>query len=178
VDGVTVALGASEFVYSGTVSGGTVLGYQEIDGHGSASGLTVSGGGTEAVLSGGVASGITLAGGQDVVSSGATAEGLFTFVGSGGRLVIDSGAAFTAMISGFAAGDKLTLAAIAFSSATITYSGSTLSVTDGAHSVSLDLLGQYMAAGFQDSSTSAGGTIITYTQPQGQAETALLAPGH
>ena len=53
VDGVTVALGASEFVYSGTVSGGTVLGYQEIDGHGAASGLTVSSGGTEAVLSGG-----------------------------------------------------------------------------------------------------------------------------
>ncbi len=175
---MTVALGASEFVYSGTVSGGTVVGYQEIDLHGSASGLTVSSGGAEAVLSGGVATNITLSGGQEIVSAGATTEGIFTFVGSGGRLVIDSGAAFNATISGFAAGDRLNLAGIAFSSATIAYSANTLTVTDGAHSVMIDLLGQYMAAGFQDASNGAGGTIITYAQPQAQAEIAVLAPGH
>ncbi len=178
VDGVTVALGASEFVYSGTVSGGTVAGYQEIDLHGSATGLTVSSGGAEAVLSGGVATNITLSGGQEIVSAGATAEGIFTFIGSGGRLVIDNGAAFDATISGFAAGDRLNLAGIAFSSATIAYSANTLTVTDGAHSVMIDLLGQYMAAGFQDSNNGAGGTVITYTPPQAQAEVAVLAPVH
>jgi autotransporter passenger strand-loop-strand repeat protein len=140
--------------------------------------ITVLAGGTEVVLSGGVATNITLAGGQETVSSGATAEGIFKFIGSGGRLVIDSGAAFTALISGFGAGDSFNLASIAFSRATITYRGSELSVTDGAHSVSLNLLGQYMAAGFQDSSNGSGGTIITYTSSRTQSETPLIAPGH
>jgi autotransporter passenger strand-loop-strand repeat protein len=178
VSGVTVALGASEFVYSGTVSGGTVLGYQEIDGHGSAIGVTVSSGGSEAVEAGGIATNITVAGGQEVVSSGATAGGAFTFTGTGGRLMIDSGAIFNATISGFAAGDRFNLAAIDFASATIAYANNTLTVSDGTNSIILDLLGQYMAAGFQDASNGAGGTLVTYNAAQAQTDVALLAPGH
>jgi hypothetical protein len=60
----------------------------------------------------------------------------------------------------------------------VAYTSNTLTVSDGTHSVMLDLLGQYMAAGFQDVSNGAGGTLVTYTPPQAQAEAALLAPGH
>jgi autotransporter passenger strand-loop-strand repeat protein len=171
VNGATISLGATQFIYSGTVSGGTVLGYQEVDSAGNANGITVSSGATQTVESGGVASNTILAGGREVVSSGGTVDGAVTFAGSGGRLILEAGAAFDATISGFTAGDTLNLAAISFAGATVGYSNGTLTVSDGTHSVALTLAGSYAAAGFGDASNGAGGTLVTYTPPSGQAGT-------
>jgi len=45
--------------------------------------------------------------------------------------------------------------------------GGTLAVSDGTHTASLALLGQYAAAGFTTTADPNGGTIITYAPTQG-----------
>jgi hypothetical protein len=48
----------------------------------------------------------------------------------------------------------------------------TLTVTSGTESLSITLLGQYVAAGFQQSSDAAGATAINYTPPTSAMEIA------
>ena len=70
---------------------------------------------------------------------------------------------------GFGATTKL-----AFTKAAGGTSG-TLSVTDGAHTANLTLLGQYSTANFSIASDGHGGTIITDPPPVGSAASPLLA---
>jgi hypothetical protein len=49
-----------------------------------------------------------------------------------------------------------------------------LTVTDGALTAKINLLGQYMAAGFHKASDGAGGIFVTYTPQAAMA----LAPPH
>jgi hypothetical protein len=81
-------------------------------------------------------------------------------------------------VSGLAGGDQLDLADIGFGanvslgySANDSGTGGTLTVSDGAHTASIALLGQFAAAGFQAAADNDAGTMITYTPPQQQPVT-------
>jgi hypothetical protein len=89
------------------------------------------------------------------------------FDGGKGELQIDS-ASFGGKIAGLAATDQLDLQAIGYGlGTTATYvsnadnSGGVLTVTDGPHSISLNLVGDYRDAHFAGSSDGNGGTLIT-----------------
>jgi hypothetical protein len=89
------------------------------------------------------------------------------FDGGKGELQIDS-SSFGGKIAGLAATDQLDLQAIGYGlGTTATYvsnadnSGGILTVTDGSHSISLNLVGDYRDAHFAGSSDGNGGTLIT-----------------
>jgi hypothetical protein len=91
-----------------------------------------------------------------------------TFIAPTGTLKLDDAADFTGGISGFNAHDRIDLADIGFgANTTLAYalgadgSGGTLTVSDGAHTASLSLLGQYAAGNFALASNGAGGTLVT-----------------
>ena len=187
---MTVGAKADAFLYSGTISGATVSGYQEIDGgvalrrhggerrrpgrafrrsgqrhHGGAGRLCVRLVGIGQRRRGGWLSGdrhsrrrhrhhrcraaaprrscraawrrtpAWRAAARRSAGRRRARTARLSFVGSGGRLALTSGAIVNAVLSGFAAGDTLNLSAVSFAHATVAYSGSTLSVTDGTHSV-------------------------------------------
>jgi hypothetical protein len=130
---------------------------------------------------------VTISGGIFEVQSGAsTGSGAVTFAGSGGLLVLDSSASFGGLVAGFAATDQLDLKDIAFGSGTtvsFTEAASnlsgTLTVTDGAHTAQIALLGQYTAGEFSANSDGKGGTVITASGPSpAETTSATLAPPH
>jgi hypothetical protein len=75
------------------------------------------------------------------------------------------------VVSGFAKPDVFDLSAVNFISGitSATYSGTTssvtLTVTDGTHSVSVELLGNYLATTFNVGPESGGGTGTVVTDP-------------
>jgi hypothetical protein len=97
------------------------------------------------------------------------------------RLDLSAAGAFDGTIAGFTGYDKIDLADIAGARATVAYAangvgtGGTLTVSDGTHTASLALLGQYAAAGhFATAADEHGGTLLTLSDP---SENHLLAPG-
>jgi hypothetical protein len=52
----------------------------------------------------------------------------------------------------------------------------TLTVTDGTHSASIKLFGQFTAAGFQTATDNATGTLVTYQPPLAQSMLRLAPP--
>jgi hypothetical protein len=104
------------------------------------------------------------------------------FSGQGGRLRIDSADQFAAGVSGFTGSDVINLSTIsAVAGTTVSFSGTatqgTVKVTDGTHTASINLFGQYVAAGFHLGTDSHGGSALTYTPPAA-AHTLQLAAGH
>src|SRR5258707_3003198 len=93
-------------------------------------------------------------------------SGSITFAGATGTLTIDHSASFSGTIGGqLAIGDVLDLHDItAGANATIGYSGNNspgvLTVSDGTHTASLALLGNYSLANFTASSDGNGGTSV------------------
>ena len=140
--------------------------FEVVEGGGAAGNAIVSAGGLPAVLSGGALSGATLGGGEIDLQSGATGSGTITFA-SGGTLKIDGTGAYSFLVAGFAMPDEFDLSAVNFASATKSYNSSTgtLTVTDGTHSVSLLLLGNYALASFHLTSEGGGGTGTIVTDP-------------
>jgi len=116
-----------------------------------------------------VASGSSMA---TVIDAGATLEltsaysGIVSFAGTTGTLKIDNSSSFSGEIAGpLAIGDVIDLADItAGANATIGYSGNnspgTLTVSDGIHTASIALLGNYSLANFTASSDGHGGTSV------------------
>ena len=104
--------------------------------------------------------------------------------GATGTLKLDQSAAFTGSVAGFAAGDAIDLADIAFgATTTLGYaanaggSGGVLQVSDGTHTANLALLGQYTAAGFATAPDPGSGTLVTYTAAlTEQTNQSALAP--
>jgi hypothetical protein len=93
--------------------------------------------------------------------------------------------AFTGTIAGFGSGDAFDLADIGFGvGTTLSYAansggnGGTLNVSDGAHTASLALLGQYAAAGFQAAADGGSGTLVTYVPQPGSDPALLSQPQH
>jgi autotransporter passenger strand-loop-strand repeat protein len=122
---------------------------------------------------------VVSAGGSEILNSNGSAVG--TNVLSGGEIVFNGGQASGLSL---ASGAMIDLPSIAFtSSVTLRFDGSassaggTLTVSWGTGSQSVDLLGQYVAAGFHVSSDGTGGTLITYGSA-GAALAALAASPH
>jgi Bacterial Ig-like domain len=107
-----------------------------------------------------------------VVSAGETLElaspysGTISFAGATGTLKIDNSSSFSGTIAGqLVIGDVIDLADItAGASAKISYSGNnspgTLTVSDGTHTASIALEGNYSLANFTASSDGHGGTAV------------------
>jgi hypothetical protein len=105
-----------------------------------------------------VASGATL-------HLGAGYNGAVAFAGSTGTLRLDNSTSFAGTVAGMAGTDALDLTDINFATIqTPTFdgdsSGGTLSVTDGVHTASITLLGNYLASTFTTSSNGHGGTLV------------------
>jgi hypothetical protein len=98
---------------------------------------------------------------------------IIKFYGNGGTLQIGSANSFKAgAIWGFAQGDSIDLANVAFSgSLKMSYAGNadggTLVVSDGQHTARLKLIGDYSAASFAAASDGGSGTTITNTGSAG-----------
>jgi 20S proteasome alpha/beta subunit len=108
---------------------------------------------------------IVIAAGQTMELTGAY-SGTIKFGGATGTLKVDHAASFTGTIGGqLAIGDVIDFADItAGAGATIGYSGNnssgTLTVSDGVHTASLALTGNYSLANFTASSDGHGGTSV------------------
>jgi fibronectin-binding autotransporter adhesin len=96
-----------------------------------------------------------------VLDLGASDTQNVAFAGDGGKLQIDA-SSFGGSISGLTAGDEIDLSTIGYGSNTTgTYSNGVLTITDGMHSISMTLTGDYSNAHFAGSSDGHGGTLIT-----------------
>ncbi len=103
------------------------------------------------------------------VSSGQTVD----FNGGNDKLVLTDATHFLGTLKDFGSADKLDLRQFDPVTTTVTFSekadnsGGTLTVTNGALTAKIQLLGQYMASGFHTSSDGvSGGTFVTYTPPE------------
>jgi hypothetical protein len=133
---------------------------------GTVSGGTVATGGIEFVLSGGTASAANINGGTLQVNAGGVLSGSIGFSGTGGELILESPTLPTNVISGFAAGDTIQLAGIAYvsgASVTVTTAG-TVSIIDGGHTYSLNIAGA--TVGESDFFFSSGSLLTKGSAPQ------------
>ncbi len=90
------------------------------------------------------------------------------FAGSGAELQLDAASSFGGKIAGLTATDELDLRLIGYGTNTTgTYvsnannTGGVLTITDGTHSISLTLVGDYRHAHFAGATDGTGGTLIT-----------------
>jgi len=192
----TVNAGGEQRVYAGGTATGTTLnaGSVQVD-WGNASGTTIDGGvqyvwgtasgttiasGAQHVGAGGSASGTTIgAGGLEYVHTGGTLTDV-TFGGASAKLVLDQSSTFSGTIAGWQDSAELDLGDIAFGESTsFGYAANSentagvLTVTDGTHTASLLLLGQYSAANFALASDGHGGSLITNPVDQPQAQLSM-----
>jgi autotransporter passenger strand-loop-strand repeat protein len=128
-----------------------------------------------------VASDTTIgAGGVEVVLAGGTAHNVI-FGGASATLALEDSSALTGSISGWQANDRIDLSDILFNDGTTSLayaqngdnSGGTLTVSDGTHSATLNLLGQYSAADFAIASDGHGGTSVFDPSLAPQAQLAV-----
>jgi hypothetical protein len=127
--------------------------------------------GNEADLSGAGASsnrrGFSVVDGSGLELFGASKDFVAFRPGAGGELTLDASSQFTGRIAGFSGDDKLDLADISFGNTTTLgyaenpgHTGGTLTVSDGALTAKIALLGQYAASSFVMSADTSGGTLI------------------
>ena len=105
--------------------------------------------------------------------------------GDPGVLVLDQPSTFTGTVSGFGAQNAIDLPGIAFEpQTTLGYlpnsnqTGGTLSVTDGSHSASIALLGNYIASSFATAGDGHGGTMVVAEPSQNGTQSLLTNPQH
>jgi hypothetical protein len=103
------------------------------------------------------------------------------FAGSTGMFQIDL-ATFGGSVTGFSGQDGIDIRSLAFSGNTTpaytpngSNTGGTLTVTEGANSINIALIGSYMASSFVAQSDNHGGTLVT-DPPAGQQP--QLTPPH
>ena len=111
--------------------------------------------------------------------------GAVTFAGSSGTLWLDQPSTFKGTVSGFGGQDGIDLPGIAFGAdTTLGYlpnskgTGGTLSVTDGALSAKIALLGNYIASSFALESDNHGGTMVVTEPSQVATQMLLTSPHH
>jgi VCBS repeat-containing protein len=181
---LTIDTGAAEVINSGTLratgSGGLVI-HSDI----ANSGLLWANGGnitTDGNVSG---TGSALIDGETTFEMGGTfSENVTLEAGAKATLRIDHAADFRGTVAGFDGNDLLDLADLAFGgSTTLGYAansnntGGTLTASDGTHTATIALLGQYTAASFVMSADSFGGTLIHDVTPATLTPT-LTPPQH
>lgn len=160
----TVIDGGNQYVW-GTATGTTIAsGAQYVGAGGTADNTTIGNGGVEYVFAGGAA--------HDV-----------TFGGSNAILGLEQASALSGAISGWQDGNKIDLKEIVFGgSTTLGYAanagntGGTLTVSDGVHTATLALLGQYSAADFALAGDGYGGTLVS--NPDAATQQSALALPH
>jgi len=175
----TVSSGGIEIVSSGGAATDLIVssGGIAVVSSGGSEDLTVLAGGYELIASGGFMSGATISAGTLELASGASVliPSVVEFSG-GGTLLLDASANFHGLVAGFGSSDQIDLRDVAFVSATkkgsttvlsltepVNTMSGTLTVTDGVHAASIQLLGQYTASEFTAASDGHGGTLITFT---------------
>jgi len=107
---------------------------------------------------------LTVAEGATVEIDHASAQSV-TFTGTTGTLKLDDSLHFTGKVSGMAGSDALDLADVNYgASTTATFLGNatsgTLTVSDGTHTASIALQGDYLQSGWTLSSDGHGGTMV------------------
>jgi 20S proteasome alpha/beta subunit len=179
---LVVDTGSNVIINSGTLeatgSGGLV-----IDSAVQNSGKIWADGGNVTVSAAVTGNGTATISGSTMLEFAAASDANTSFAaGATGTLKLDQAENFTGTISGFGAGDALDLTDIASgANLTVGYtanadgSGGTLSVSDGMHTASIALLGQFAASGFQVGSDAGSGTMVTYTPPD-QGSGSLITP--
>jgi hypothetical protein len=121
---------------------------------------------------------ITVSNTQEAEIFGASSENVSFVAGAGGTLKLDQAQSFTGNIQGFAAGDTLDLANLAFGPNTTlgfrpTASGGVLTVTNATQAAHIAVLGVYTASSFALASDGHGGTALSI--PSTTAPTQLIA---
>jgi len=181
----TTLSGGLQIVSSGGVASGTQVlsgGREYVSAGGAVSEVVVWSSGTELVDSGGSLADATLSGGTLTVFTGGLAGGTIAFAGDGLLKLADADS-FRGTVAGLA-GDNATidLMDIAFSDASFTWSagatGGVLTITDGADTATLNLIGQYAASDFQLSSDAGGGTMIHAPPATGDPPSLLVGSHH
>jgi len=145
-------------------------GFEFVSSGGVDTGAHINSAGIEVVSSGGVASSAVISGGTlEIMSGGSTGSGAVTFATSGGGILqLDDSHHFSGLVAGFGLPDLLSLTDLSFVSgatsatfAQTTVSSGTLAVTNGATTVDITLLGQYVTGNFHVSSGTGGGTVVS-----------------
>ncbi|MHC2374350.1 autotransporter passenger strand-loop-strand repeat protein [Bradyrhizobium diazoefficiens] len=127
-------------VTSTILNGGTL----DVLDQGTANASTVLRGATELVEAGGIAGATTIAGGMLDLKAGAISDDAITFSGQGTlkieQKLVSGSSAFASQIKGIALGDQIDLSGLSYTSgATVTVSGSKLTVSNGAASETFTL---------------------------------------
>jgi hypothetical protein len=119
------------------------------------------------------------------VASGGTFEvpsaysGPAMFMGLTGTLQLDQAASFHGTVAGVAGQDTIDFRDIDPTKVQQpSYSGGTLMVTDGSHTASIALLGNYLASTFVASSDGHGGTSVVDPALSSSSSALNLAPSH
>lgn len=195
----TVNSGGEQNVYASATATGTTVnaGGIQID-WGNAIATTIEGGsqyvygtaadtvilsGTQYVEAGGATYGTMIGDGGTAHAFGGASVHNVTFAGADATLVLDQASDFSGFISGWQDGNHLDLSDIRFGEGSMTllyladvgHGRGTLTVSDGSHTASLALLGQYTAADFALSSDGHGGTMIS-DPGAGVQQSALALP--
>nr|WP_249810540.1 VCBS domain-containing protein [Bradyrhizobium sp. 176] len=134
------------------------------------SGLLWANGGTVTAQAEVTGSGTAEISGAGAMEFGAASSANVVFdANATGHLILDDAFHFTGTVSGLAASNDIDLKGIAFGAdTTLSFienqagTGGTLTVSDGAHTANVVLLGQYDPTGFNDKADSTNGTAISY----------------
>nr|WP_276540315.1 VCBS domain-containing protein [Bradyrhizobium elkanii] len=166
---LVIDTGANVIINAGTLeatgTGGLVLESAVAN-----SGLIWANGGTvtaEGVVTG---SGNALISGTGTIEFGAASAAGVTFdTTAAGHLILDDAFHFSGTVSGLDGNDDIDIRGISFGAGTTLSftenhegTGGTLTVSDGAHTANIVLLGQYDPTGFAEKADAANGTVITY----------------
>jgi hypothetical protein len=134
------------------------------------SGLIWANGGTVTAEGEVTGNGSALISGAGTIEFGAGATAGVTFdVTAAGHLILDDAFHFSGTVSGLDGNDDIDLKGVSFgANTTLNFTeneagtGGTLTVSDGAHSANIVLLGQYDPTGFAEKADPTNGTVITY----------------
>ncbi|GAB9243435.1 beta strand repeat-containing protein [Bradyrhizobium diazoefficiens] len=148
-------------VTSTILNGGTL----DVLDQGTANASTVLRGATELVEAGGIAGATTIAGGMLDLKAGAISDDAITFSGQGTlkieQKLVSGSSAFASQIKGIALGDQIDLSGLSYTSgATVTVSGSKLTVSNGAASETFTLADTSVTR-FGIAKDSSGGILLT-----------------
>ncbi|WP_069275878.1 beta strand repeat-containing protein [Bradyrhizobium elkanii] len=134
------------------------------------SGLIWANGGT--VTAEGEVTGIgnaLISGAGSIEFGAASAAGVTFDTTAAGHLILDDAFHFSGTVCGFDGNDDIDIKGISFGAGTTlsftenqTGTGGTLTVSDGAHTANIVLLGQYDPNGFAEKADATNGTMITY----------------
>jgi hypothetical protein len=99
----------------------------------------------------------------DFLNTVASGSGM-QFIQQDGTLEVQGTGLFAAQVSGFVAGETIDAAAVLYGlGPTVQFAAGTLTVNDGTHATSFNMLGTYTANSFHLATDGHGGTAITYT---------------